>query len=140
MSRLSQQNPELLELVRPLDESAKNIVAVAVSELALVINHIHNAQVDEVLEDLKSGDRTDVQQITALQMLSVATEEPYLRALGDDLEVSDNAKLMAQFHQARAIDAVISASSSDIEDAIYESIAAGVTVEQIKEIIVSIQN
>jgi len=139
MSRLSQQSPELVELLQSLDETTTKTIAVAVSELALVINHIHDAWVDEVIEDIKSGDKTDEQQIAALQMLSATTEEPYLQAIGNDIDVSGNTELMAQFHQARAIDALIAASSSDLDDTIYESMAAGVTPEQIKEIIVSIQ-
>ena len=138
MDILSHQYPEITQLLEKLDATQSRKAALEISIQALTLNHIHGVWIDELLEKLNLGESLSDEDLTELQQLADKTEQPYLEALGNDENITEEHETMPLFKQARALSALCAAAKGVVTDSLYEAIHAGVTEESIMDYIKSL--
>ena len=125
MNRLEAAYPEIAKKLKSLSSEQAAELSLNVSELALKTNGV---DADELIAK---------HDIDGLHALSQSTENQYLDALSNDVDIDSHPELMALFFHARSLDSAAAALDGQNEDAIYEALHANITPEQIEALLTS---
>jgi hypothetical protein len=140
-SALKQSNPKTAATLSKLEVGVQRAVALSVAKLAVTMNEVHEDLVTGAFENQEFG---DLRLREALQTLADKIEAPYLAALDNDVNIENDPKLLSKFKKARAVIALYFALSDkpeiDAANSIYESLHAGVTVQDVQSAIESLSS
>ncbi len=136
---LQQESPELASQLKDLSDGSLSHVALAVAKRAIEINKIEDPFISQILESPSFGD-ADVRG--KLDALAAKIEDPYLDAMGEDIDLETRPDLLILFQKARAVTSLYFALSEnptvDAANSIYEALHAEVAPDDIKNILESI--
>jgi CMP-2-keto-3-deoxyoctulosonic acid synthetase len=139
---LEQEYPELDRLLQGINNGLLTKIALEVARQALALNQCETDLIREQLDTPMLGDERIRDR---LEELADNVEDPYLETLeNDDDESQINPAMLNLFRQARAVNALYFALSSnpalDATNAIYEAIHSGLDLQVIRNIVKSVKS